>query len=67
MEFLKKFLSRKFLLALAAFIAVLTGVLSPEMEEQAATTGTSLAEAIAIAAPLVYILIEGIRDIKAKP
>ena len=61
-EIIVRFTSRKFLLAVAAFIAGLFGVFRPEAEGQARFVTTSLAEGVALMSPALFIIVEGLAD-----
>jgi len=62
METLKKFLSRKFLVAVASLVVVSTGILRPDDEARVQELSNTIIEAILMLAPVVYILMEGLRD-----
>ena len=62
METLKKFLSRKFLIAVASLVVVTTGILRPDDEARVSELSNTIVEAIGMLAPVIYILMEGFRD-----
>ena len=65
MIYLKKLLSRKFQVALAGFIVALTGVVSPESEDKVVMITGQVVEAILYLAPILWMIIEGRKDIVA--
>jgi len=65
METFKKFLSRKFLVAMAALVVVVIGVLRPESEEMAAEYSNTIVEAILMLVPVLYIIFQGLVDKEA--
>ena len=65
MEILRKFLSRKFLVAVASLVVVVTGILRPDDEAKVTELSNTIVEAILMLAPVVYILMEGLKDKEA--
>jgi len=61
-DFVKKLTSRKFLVAVGAFIVGLCGVFKPDSEVQAAAIVEQVTEGILLLAPVIYIVVEGYVD-----
>lgn len=62
METIKKFLSRKFLVAIAALVVVVTGILRPGAEEQAQTISNTIVEGVLLLTPAFYVIAQGLVD-----
>lgn len=58
----KKFFSRKFLMAVGALVVATVSILKPGAEEQATQMVDSIVEGVLLIAPTVYIIIEGMLD-----